>query len=264
MSGLVIVAVVLLVAALAPLLAPHDPVALDPAGGLQLPSSQHLLGTDQLGRDILSRLIWGARFSLGVAVSAIVVGAGIGIASGLVSGYFGGTMDLLVMRLVDVLLALPMYLLALIVTAILGPSLLNTTFAIAVGSSARFARLIRGEVLKQRQALHVEAGRALGAGSSRIMRVHILPNVLDSALVMGSLLVGTAILVESTLSFLGLGLPPPTPAWGLMISEGLSLIRVIPWVPIVPGVAIALTVLGLNMLGDGLRDALDPRMREER
>jgi len=252
------------IAVLAPAIAPYDPVAQDLTHRSQPPSRDHLLGTDRLGRDTLARIVYGSRLSLSVSVGAVAFGLITGTTVGLLSGYFRRRLDGVVMRIVDVLLAFPMYLLAILIIAILGPSAVNTALAIGIASLPRFARLVRGEVLARREAMFVDAARAIGASDARIMTVHILPNILNPVVVTSSLLIGTAILVEASLSFLGLGLPPPTPAWGLMVNDGLVAIRSTPWVSIFPGLAITVAVLGFNLLGDGLRDLLDPRLRQAR
>jgi len=252
------------VAVLAPVLSPFDPIEQDLYAVNQPPSRTHWLGTDQLGRDTLSRIVWGARFSLSVSLSAVALGGAIGLVLGICAGYFRGAVDAVVMRVVDVLLAFPMYMVAIFIMAVLDPSPANTVIAIGIGSSPRFARLARAEVLRQKEASYVEAAWAAGATDLRVMARHILPNVVSPVLVMFSLIVGTAILVEASLSFLGLGVSAPTPAWGLMVNEGLVGIRSAAWVSILPGLAITVAVLGVNLLGDGLRDLLDPRVRQGR
>lgn len=261
MIGLAIVAIVLLLAILAPLIAPYDPIETNLRARLQPPSFEHLLGTDQLGRDILSRILYGARLSLILALGAVTIGAVSGTFAGLLTGYFGGWSDSIFMRLIDILLAFRLLLLAITIMAILGPSLTNTMIAIGISLFAYFARITRAETLNGKSRDYVESSRALGAGSTRIMFRYILPNILSPLIVLASLTLGTAILAESALSFLGLGTSPPTPSWGLMVKEGLSQIRNAWWTSAFPGVAILLIVLGFNLLGDGLRDALDPRMR---
>lgn len=262
--GLGIVGVFTGIAVLAPMVAPYDPLAQNLMNRSQPPSQDHPLGTDRLGRDTLTRIIYGSRLSLSVSVGAVAFGLISGTAVGLFSGYFRQRLDTVIMRVVDVMLAFPMYLLAILIMAILGPSATNTALAIGIASLPRFARLVRGEVLAHREAMYVDAARAIGASDARIMAVHILPNIMNPVIVTSSLLIGTAILVEASLSFLGLGLPPPTPAWGLMVNDGLAAIRSTPWVSIFPGMAITVAVLGFNLLGDGLRDLFDPRLRQGR
>ncbi|MBI4278118.1 MAG: ABC transporter permease, partial [Armatimonadetes bacterium] len=229
----------------------------------QPPGGRYLLGTDQLGRDVLSRVIYGARISLAVGLLAVGLGASAGVAVGIVSGYAGGWFDHLLMRVVDILLAFPLYLLALTVMAILGSSLGNTILAVGIASFPAFARLTRGEALAIKRREFVDAARAIGASDPAIMRRHIFPNIVAPIIVMATLRVGQAILVEAGLSFLGLGIAPPTPSWGLMVNDGLALIWNAPWVATFPGLAIMLLVLGFNLVGDGLRDALDPRLRTD-
>jgi peptide/nickel transport system permease protein len=259
--GLAVVSLLCLISVLAPWAAPYDPIAQNLPKRTQPPRLDHLLGTDHLGRDVLSRIVWGTRLSLLSAFAAVTLALSVGVSLGLLSGYRGGLLDTVIMRFVDVMLAFPLYLIALIVVAILGPSLVNSVIAIAVGSLASFARLGRGETLAMRSRDFVEAARALGAKSLRIMYRHVLPNILGPLVVAASLRLGQAILVEASLSFLGLGPSPPTPAWGLMVSDGLRVIRSAWWASTFPGIAIIISVLGFNLLGDGIRDAMDPRLR---
>jgi len=259
--GAMLVGLFLLLAILAPLIAPADPNFQDLPSRAKFVSPQHLLGTDLLGRDMLSRILYGARVSMTLGIAAVVVGIVLGLPFGLLAGYLGGYVDLVVMRIVDILLAFPLYLLAIVVIAILGPSLPNMILAVGISSAPRFARLARGDVLTAKHFEFVFAARALGAPGVRIVLGHILPNIAGPLIVLATLRIGTAILVEASLSFVGLGPQPPTPAWGLMISDGLKAMRNAPWVAGFPGLAIVLVVLGFNLLGDGLRDALDPRLR---
>ncbi len=259
--GLVLVVTLVVLALLAPVISPYDPLDQSLADRVRPPDIEHLFGTDRLGRDALSRILWGARLSLFLGVGSTTIALLVGVPLGLVAGYFRGWIDTIAMRTVDILLAFPMYLVALMVVAVLGPSVTNTIAAIAVASSPSFARLARGETLRIRKHEFVEAARSIGAPAPRILWCHVLPNILSPLIVAGSLRVGGAILVEASLSFLGLGPPPPTPSWGLMINDGLQVMRSAFWVPLFPGLAITLTVLGFNLLGDGLRDALDPRLR---
>ena len=254
-------------AALAPQVAPYDPLKGSLAKRLKPPvwqeggTSDHLLGTDKLGRDILSRMIYGARVSMGVSLVAILVGGAIGTALGLVSGYFGGRTDSLLMRLVDISLSLPTILLALVLVAAVGPSFGTVIIVLVVLLWARYARLVRGETLSIKERDFIARARVAGASHVRIMRRYIFPNVINSLVVLATLQVGYVILLESALSFLGAGLPRPTPAWGLMIADGRELIVTAWWVSMFPGLAIMLTVLALNLLGDWLRDHLDPKLR---
>ncbi len=258
--GLGLVALLVIIAICAPLIAPYDPVKPDFMAIDKAPSAQHLLGTDQLGRDILSRVIYGARLSLILGIGSVLLGAATGIPMGLLAGYRGGWIDDVCMRVVDILLAFRLLLLSIAIVAFLGSSLLNVVIAIGVSLFATFTRLTRGEVLSAKGIDYVEAAEATGATSPRIMFRHILPNIAGPILVYATLRLGTAILAEASLSFLGLGASPPTPTWGLMVKEGLGEIRTAWWTTATPGFAIMLTVLAFNLLGDGLRDALDPRL----
>ena len=254
-------------AVLAPQVAPHDPLKGSLANRLRAPFWQeggtiaYPLGTDKLGRDILSRIIHGARVSLMVSLVAIFVGGSIGTSLGLISGYFGGWVDALLMRLVDISLSLPTILLALVLVAAVGPSFGTVITVLVVLLWARYARLVRGETLSIKERDFIARARVAGASNSRIMARYILPNVANSLIVLATLQVGYVILLESALSFLGAGLPRPTPAWGLMIADGRELIVTAWWVSMFPGLAIMLTVLSLNLLGDWLRDHLDPKLR---
>src|SRR5688572_18169179 len=254
-------------ALLAPLVAPHDPLKGSLSKRLKPPvwdergSSTHLLGTDKLGRDILSRMIYGARVSLTVSMVAIFVGGIIGTGLGLMSGYFGGKVDSLLMRLVDISLSLPTILLALVLVAAVGPSFGTVLTVLVVLLWARYARLVRGETLGIKERDFIARARVAGASHVRIMLKYLFPNVINSLIVLATLQVGYVILLESALSFLGAGLPRPTPAWGLMVADGRELIVSAWWVSMFPGLAIMLTVLSLNLLGDWLRDHLDPKLR---
>ena len=254
-------------AALAPVVAPYDPLKGSLANRLRPPvwqeggSIDYPLGTDKLGRDILSRIIYGARVSLAVSLAAIVVGGLIGTALGLLSGYFGGRVDAVIMRLVDISLSFPTILVALVLVAAVGPSFGTVITVVVVFLWARYARLVRGETLSVKERDFIARARVAGASHVRIMGRYIFPNVVNSLVVLATLQVGYVILLESTLSFLGAGLPRPTPAWGLMIADGRELIVTAWWVSMFPGLAIMLTVLALNLLGDWLRDHLDPKLR---
>jgi peptide/nickel transport system permease protein len=250
-------------ALLAPWLAPFDPNDQNIIERLQPPDGEHLFGTDGFGRDVLSRVLWGGRISLLVAVSSIAAAVLIGGTAGMVSGYIGGQFDLAMMQTVDVLLSFPSLILGLIVVALLGPELINLVFAIALTAIAPFARIARAPVLSLKERAFIEAGRALGFSHTRIVFVHVLPNILSEVLVMGSLWMATAVRTEASLSFIGLGVKPPTATWGGMMREGFENILDAPWLSVWPGIAILLLVLGLNMVGDGLRDATDPRLRGE-
>jgi peptide/nickel transport system permease protein len=261
LSGLAIIALVIAVALFAPWIAPYDPVDTDLRARLQPMSWEHLLGTDQLGRDIFSRLVFGARLSLLLSLGAVALGSTSGVVVGVVVGYVGGWADALFMRLVDILLAFRLLLLAITIMAILGPSLTNTIVAIGLSLFASFARLARAEAIQGKSKEYVEAAHALGVGSLRIIFRYVLPNIVAPLIILSTLTLGTAILAESALSFLGLGPSPPTPSWGLMVKEGLDQLRSAWWTSTIPGIAILVIVLGFNLLGDGLRDALDPRIK---
>jgi peptide/nickel transport system permease protein len=256
------VALLFLVALLAPFISPHDPIAVN-ADSAYLPplSPGHLLGTDELGRDLFSRVLWGSRVSLPVAFVAAAVGLVGGGAIGLISGYFGGFVDLMLMRLIDALLAFPALILAIAIVAALGPNIRNAMIAIGVVAIPVYARLVRALVLQLKRLDFVIATRSLGATHLRIVFRHLVPNLLNPVIVQVSLSAGFAILAEATLSFLGLGAQVPTPDWGQMINSGSTFLANDPWLAIVPGTAISLTVFSFNLLGDSLRDALDPRLR---
>ena len=258
--GLTLGGLVAMGALLAPLLAPADPLAMSPRR-LGLPSAAAWLGTDQFGRDLLSRLLFGARSSLIVSLSAVTLAAGIGGTVGFVAGYFEGRLDHLLMRAVDVLMAFPTLLLALAVVATLGASVPNLIAAITLAYIPIFSRIVRGSVLSIKQNDFVQASRALGARDARIMAREILPNVLAPVVVQATFNLSTAIMIEAALSFLGLGVQPPTPSWGTMLSEARTFMELDPWLAVAPGTAITIAVLGFNLFGDGLRDALDPRLR---
>lgn len=257
-----LVALLFLVALVAPILSPHDPLLVNPDNPYLPPLSPgHLLGTDELGRDLLSRVLWGTRVSLPVAFVAVAVGLLAGGIIGLVCGYAGGVTDLLLMRFIDALLAFPGLILAIALVAALGPSLRNAMIAIGIVAVPAYARLVRGQVLQLKQMEFVTATRSLGAGPLRLVLGHIMPNLLNPIIVQISLSAGFAILAEATLSFLGLGAQVPTPDWGQMINSGRTFLNNDPWLAIVPGAAISVAVFSFNWLGDSLRDALDPRLR---
>lgn len=260
--GLGIVLIMSALALLAPLLAPYDPFSLNLDAILLPPSPEHLLGTDALGRDVFSRMLYGARVSLWVGFVAVGISLSIGVALGLVAGYFGGIIDELVMRGVDVMLCFPSFFLILAVIAFLEPSLANIMIVIGLTSWMGVARLVRAETLSLRTRDFVAASRLAGASSARLLLVHILPNALAPVLVSATLGVAGAILVESSLSFLGLGVQPPNPSWGNMLMEGKDVLEIAPWLSLYPGLAILVTVLGYNLLGESLRDILDPRLKK--
>ena len=260
--GLTLAAVVLLGALLAPWLAPEDPLAMSPRR-FGAPSASAWLGTDQFGRDLLSRLLYGARMSMAVSIAAVGMATLIGGAIGLCAGYFGGRIDLLLMRGVDVLMAFPTLLLALAVVATFGGNTRNLILAVTLAYIPIFSRVIRGSALSVKQNDFVEASRALGARDGRIILRAILPNVLAPIIVQATFNLSTAIMIEAALSFLGLGVQPPAPSWGSMLSEARNFMELDPWLALAPGGAITLAVLGFNLFGDGLRDILDPRLAGE-
>ena len=259
--GLVLSVLLVVAAVFAPWIAPYRPDEIHPIDSLMAPSARYWLGSDDLGRDILSRIIFGARVSLMVGTIAIGIAAAAGVSLGLVAGFLGGRVDGLIMRVMDALLAFPAILLAIALMAVLGPSLENAMIAIGIISIPAFARITRANVLSLREQEFVEAARALGGGGLYLALVVILPNCLSPIIVQASLGVGNAILVEAALSFLGLGVQPPEPSWGSMLAFGRSLLGQAPWYATFSGLAIFVTVLALNFLGDGLREALDPRLR---
>ena len=262
-AGLVLTLLLVIAALAAPLLATHDPNQQDTARRLEAPSSEHPLGLDDLGRDVLSRIVYGARVSLRVGFSVVVIASLIGVTLGAIAGYFGGFVDSAIMRLCDILLAFPGILLAIALVAVLGPSLNNVVLALAIIGWVGYARLVRGQVLKVREMEYVTAARALGAKSPRVIVKHVLPNVINPVIVMATLGLAGAILAEASLSFLGLGVQPPTPSWGAMLTSGRRYLGLANHLAIFPGAAIMLAVMGLNFLGDGLIDALDPKYRKE-
>ncbi|MCD4844850.1 MAG: nickel ABC transporter permease subunit NikC [Methanosarcinales archaeon] len=262
-TGAMIILSLTIIVILAPHIAPYDPIKLDLENRLSSPDRNHLMGTDNLGRDVLSRTICGARFSLGMATVVVVIVMLLGIAMGTTAGYFGGVIDGIIMRLVDVLLAFPNIILALVIAGILGPSLTNVMIALAVVWWVGYARIIRGSVLSVKEKEFIEAARAMGCTDSYIAIRHILPNVLSPVIVLATLDMGHIILSIAALSFLGLGAQPPIPEWGTMLNEGRPFMETAPHLMIFPGLMIMVTVLAFNFLGDGLRDALDPRMKED-
>jgi ABC-type dipeptide/oligopeptide/nickel transport system permease subunit len=259
--GLIMIVFLALMAVAAPWVAPYDPLQQSIQDALQSPSAQHLFGTDELGRDMLSRIIYGARISLRVGLISVAIGSTIGTTMGIISGFYGRAIDNLLMRITDVLAAFPGMLLALTVIAVLGPGLFNAMIAVGVGSIPSYSRIARGSTMAIRSCLYVESARSVGCQGRRIMWRYILPNVLPPLIVIVTLGVAGAILTASGLSFLGLGAKPPTPEWGAMLSSGRQYLRTSPWVAIFPGLAITITVVSINLFGDGLRDALDPRLR---
>ena len=259
--GLVVLVLFVLAALIAPLLSPFDPNKQDLGRRLDGPSSQNLLGRDEFGRDVLSRIIHGSRVSLTVGLLVTSISLAVGVSIGVTVGYAGGWIDELVMRLVDIVLAFPGILLAIALMAVMGQSLFNVVLALCITGWAPFARLTRGESLSIRERRYVLAARALGASGLRIVARHLLPNIISPILVKATLGMAGVIVAEAALSFLGLGVRPPTPSWGAMLNAGRAYILVTPHLVVFPGIAIMLVVLSLNFLGDGLRDALDPRRK---
>lgn len=262
-SGALLTLALILVALAAPLLSPFDPNHQETIRRLEPPSQEHLLGLDDLGRDVLSRIVWGARVSLRVGFSVVILTSLVGVTLGAISGYFGGVIDTIIMRITDILMAFPGILLAIALVAVLGPNLNNVVLALATIGWVSYARLVRGQVLKVREMEYVTAARALGARSPRVIALHVLPNVINPVIVMATLGLAGAILAEAALSFLGLGVQPPTPSWGAMLTSGRRYLGLANHLAIYPGIAIMLAVMGLNFLGDGLIDALDPKFRKQ-
>jgi peptide/nickel transport system permease protein len=261
LAGLAMVLGLILVAALADLIAPYDPIANNVRAALQPPSSYYFFGTDRFGRDVFTRVVYGSRLSLLVALVSVTISATVGVALGLVSGYYRGWIDNLIGRVMDVFFSFPALLLAIAVAAMLGPGLNNAIIAIAVVYAPLFGRVVRGPVLVERGKEYVEAARVLGASSPRVVLMHVFPNVLSPLTVQATITFSHAILLEAYLSFLGLGTQPPFPSWGTMLQEGRTFLETAPWMSIFPGLAIMLAVLAFNLLGDGIRDVLDPRSR---
>jgi ABC-type dipeptide/oligopeptide/nickel transport system permease subunit len=261
MAGGAVIVLLVVVGIAGPWIAPYDPLAQDLSKSLLGPSLEHWFGTDSFGRDILSRVLYGARISLLVGIVSQGISFSLGVAMGLVSGYYGGKVDALIMRLADVTLAFPTLLLLIAITAAFQPSLAVVFVAIGIVGWAGLARLVRSQTLVVRELAFVQAARALGMNDARLLTRHVLPNTLAPAIIAVTLGMAGAILLEAALSFIGLGAQPPTPSWGSMISDGRDFLRTAPWISVFPGLAIGLVVLGFNLFGDGLRDAMDPRLR---
>ncbi len=259
--GMIVIACLILVAVGAKWIAPYDPYEMDLSGGLQSPSSEHILGTDDLGRDLLSRLIYGARVSLTVGLIVVGIAGSIGVTLGAISGYYGGVIDQVIMRSVDVILAFPFLILAIAVVAIVGPSLTNVMIVLGGVSWIGYARLVRGLVLSLREEEFISAAHVIGVRDWKIIWRHILPNCLGVVIVQATFGVAVSILAASGLSFLGMGAQPPTAEWGAMLSTAKKHMRHHPMIAVAPGMAIMITVLAINFVGDALRDALDPRLR---
>lgn len=259
-ASILIIFFTIVVAIFAPIIAPYDPIDQNRDAFLAGPSLQHLMGTDDLGRDVFSRIVYGARISMVVGFGSIFLSLIIGTILGMVSGYFGGITDMIIQRLMDAILAVPALILALFIAALLGPSVVNVIIAIVIVSTPQFARIVRGEMLRIREMNYVEASRSIGANAFRIIFKHGLPNMLAPIIVVASLGFGSAIIAEASLSFLGIGTPPPNPSWGLMLSDASRYMESGPWLVIFPGLALAVLVLAFNLLGDALRDFLDPKL----
>ncbi len=261
MLGLTIVIALILIAIFAPLLAPYDPIARIKEDSSLAPSSIHLFGTDLLGRDIFSRVIYGSRISIAVGIIAVGISVIIGLFFGALSGYFGNIPDTVIMRIADIFFAFPYILGAIAIMTVLGPGIINIFITIGILGWASFARIFRSSILTIKNKEYIEAAKALGASNYRIITKHILPNAFTPIIVYATMNIGTAIIIEAALSFLGLGVQPPTAAWGRMLAESLDYIDTAPWMMVFPGLAIVITVFGFVLLGDGLRDAFDPKLR---
>lgn len=259
--GGIVVGLLVLTALFAPLLAPYDPTALHTGVSLAQPTSSHPLGTDQLGRDVFSRVLFGARISLLIGASAVTGAVAVGVPLGLLAGYAGGWFDLLAMRLVDILLSFPFLILALLLIVVLGNGTSNVVWALSVVAVPTFARLVRATVLSVREREYVQAAHLSGASHARVLLRHILPNSLSPVIITGSLFLAVAVIAEASLSYLGLGTQPPTPSWGYDLNASLTFLEVNAWMVAGPGIAILITAMGFNLLGDGIRDVLDPRLR---
>jgi peptide/nickel transport system permease protein len=259
--GIVVLGVLLFVGIFAPYISPKDPYQMDFGSALSAPSLTHPFGTDHMGRDLLSRVIYGTRISLAVGLGSVIIAAIIGGLAGLIAGYFGRAADAIIMRVLDVVWAFPPVLLALALIAVWGPSLSTLIFSIGVVSIPQYARIVRSSVLSVKERDYILAATASGIGRYRIMFTHVLPNVLAPLIVVATLGLATSVMIEAILSFLGLGMQPPTSSWGLMINEGQKYLRTFPWYSIFPGVMIMVTVFSFNAVGDGLRDAWDPKLK---
>ncbi|MGQ0570876.1 MAG: ABC transporter permease [Armatimonadota bacterium] len=262
-AGGLVVLCVLIAAAIPGILAPQNPEKTNISSRLTPPGRAHMLGTDEFGRDILSRVIWGAQVSVKVGVIAVAIAASLGVLLGILAGYYGGLFDSLSMRTVDLILAFPAILLALVLITVLRPSIESLMLAMGIVYAPRFARLARGGTLTAKEEAYVEAARAVGASDGLVLRRHVLPNISGPLLVQATITLPQAILAEASLSFLGLGVQPPTPAWGAMLSSGRRFMETAPWVTIFPGLAIAMTALAVNFLGDALQDWANPRTRRK-
>lgn len=262
MIGLIALLAIVLVAILAPFTAPYDPNTLDFANANALPSLAHPFGCDSMGRDQLSRMIYGARYSLALGLLSALLGMVIGVVMGALAGYFGGWVDNVVMRLVDILMAIPSILLAICISTVLGPGFVNTIFALCIAHISGITRLLRAKILSARSEEYLEAAKSINCSTPRIIFKHLLPNVISPCIVNVTMGVGVSIMEASSLSFIGLGVQPPTPEWGAMLSAGRTFVRTFPHLIVFPGLVIAITILCINLFGDGLRDALDPKLKQ--
>jgi peptide/nickel transport system permease protein len=260
LSGLVIAALLILIALFADILSPRDPGAVDVAAAMQSPSAAHLFGTDRFGRDLLSRVIVGSRVSLGIGFSSVAFALGLGSLLGLLAGYFGGIIDTALGRIMDIFFSFPLLLLAIAIAGMLGPGINNAIAVLAIVYTPFFFRVARGPVLAEREKEYIQAARAIGSRDRRILFLHVLPNIVSPLIVQASVTIAYAILTEASLSYLGLGTPLLTPSWGTTLNEGRTYLQLAPWISIFPGIFIMLAVLAFNLVGDGLRDVLDPRM----
>ncbi len=258
--SIIFILFVIVIAIFAPLIAPYDPVAQNREAFLASPSASHLMGTDDLGRDVFSRIIHGSRISLLVGFASVGFSMIFGIIFGVVSGYFGRWLDMVIQRLMDAIMAIPPLILALFIAALLGPAIQNVIIALVIVETPRFARIVRGEMLRIRELNYVEASRSVGASAIRIIWKHALPNMLAPIIILASLAFGASIIAEASLSFLGIGTPPPHPSWGLMLSGASRYMENAPWLVLFPGLALGFCVLAFNLLGDSLRDYLDPKL----
>jgi peptide/nickel transport system permease protein len=258
--GVIILLALILMSISAPLITHFNPITITPKDRLLSPNAVHLMGTDNFGRDMFTRVVFGGRISLSVGIISVFVALLFGVPMGLVSGYYGGKLDSVIMRVVDVMLAFPGILLALVIIAILGPSIFNVMIAVGISAIPTYARVTRSSVLKTKQEMFIDAAKLMGCRNGRIILSHILPNILGPVVVISTLGIGGAIISGSALSFLGLGATAPTPEWGLLLSEGRNYLAQAWWITTFPGIAIMITVLSINLIGDGLRDALDPKM----
>jgi peptide/nickel transport system permease protein len=262
--GTAVILISIVFSVLVPILPLQDPLYQDVTKRLSAPSAEHLFGTDNFGRDVLSRVIWGGRISLLVGILSVIIGSVIGIVMGVISGYIGRYVDVVIMRVTDILLAFPALLLAMAICTAVGSSLWNVIIAISIVTIPRFSRLVRGSTLSVKEADFVEAARAVGQNKTKIIFLHILPNVFSPVMVLATLWIPAAIITEASLSFLGLGVMPPTPTWGNIVNDGKSYLQNAPWISLFSGIVIVLVVMAFNFVGDAVRDAFDPRLKGER